>query len=160
MRVQPVAAWPPREDTLTARLQVASSEVDPQLPGFTRWRLEGLTVFRVQGEATSDGFLMVFRGFLFDPTPQVLWDLREYSLFHLPLDEMRWLVGALTRLDLRKRPRGRSAFVCSSDEEQAHLRVFTSYAEANDYPIKLAVFGDMEQAKGWLTADLPSRGSE
>jgi hypothetical protein len=130
-------------------------EADSHLDGITCWRSQDVTVFGVHGDATPTGLVTVLREFLSDPTPLVLWDMRECSLELLTLDQLRWLVCRLTRADHWKRPVGKSAFVCS-DEDHNVARLLVAYAEANDYAIKLAVFTNLDAAQSWLFND-PSR---
>lgn len=141
---------------MTNRPKASSPEEDSHLEGFTRWRFRDITVFGVRDEATPTGFARILQEFLADPTPRVLWDLREYSLARLPHDKLRWLIGQLMRSDLQKRPTGRSAFLCSGDADYNATRILIAYAEANDYAIELAVFRDIDEARLWLFDD-PSR---
>jgi hypothetical protein len=141
---------------LTTRPEASNPEADSHLDGFTRWRFRDVTVFGVRGEATLTGFATVFREFLADPTPLVLWDMRECSLSRLAHGRLRWLVSQLMRSDLQKRPSGRSAFVCPADADFNVLRILIAYAEANGYAIELAVFRDIDEARRWLPID-PSR---
>jgi hypothetical protein len=92
----------------------------------------------------------VFREFLADPTPRVLWNMQQCSLSPFGREELRSVVSRLMRLDHRKRPGGRSAFVCARDHDQNVMRVLIAYAEANDYAIELAVFRELEEAQEWL----------
>lgn len=138
---------------MTTSSEVSSPETDSHFDGFTRWRFRDVTVFGVNADATLAGFARTFRGFLADPTPRVLWDVRECSLSRLAHGHLRWLVGELTRADLQKRPSGRSAFVCPGDDDYNTLRILVAYAEANDYRIELAVFRDIDEARRWLFDD-------
>jgi hypothetical protein len=124
-------------------------------PSITRSRDAGITLFALGREATPAAFVAAFRELLSDPTPHVLWDLRECSLSRLSHDQLRWLVSQLMRSDFRKRPGGRTALVCSGDDDENVMRLLVAYAEANDYPIDLAVFRDTGPARLWL-ADVPS----
>ena len=81
--------------------------------------------------------------------------MRECSLNLVRIDELHWLVCRLTRADHRKRPYGKSAFVCS-DEDHNVVRLLVAYAEASDYGIKLAAFTSIDVAQRWLFND-PSR---
>jgi hypothetical protein len=119
-----------------------------------------VTVFRVRGEAGPTGFVKSFRDFLSDPTPRVLWDMRECGLSRLAHDQIRWLVSQLVRLDLRTRPSGRSAFVCPSEDDHNVMRLLIAFAEANGYRIELAAFRRVEEAQRWLAHDLPRQRSE
>jgi hypothetical protein len=148
------AAWPAGRNNLST--EAAHAEADPHLDSVVRWRFRDTTVFGVRGEATLAGFARVSREFLADPTPQALWDMREYSVSSLARGQLRWLVGQLMRSDPRKRPRGRSAFVCPGDADYNVLRVLIAYAEAHGYGVELAVFRDIDEARGWLF-DRPSR---
>jgi hypothetical protein len=132
------------------------SRADPHLDGFIRWRFRDTTVFGVRGEATLAGFAMASREFEADPTPHALWDMRECSVSRLAHGQLRWLVGELMRSDLRRRPTGRSAFVCPGDADYNVLRVLIAYAEAKGHAIELAVFRDIDDARRWLFDD-PSR---
>jgi hypothetical protein len=130
-------------------------EPDPRLGSITRTQERGVTTFTVRGEATAAGFMTAFRGFLCSPTPGVLWDLRGCSLSRFPLDELRSLVSRLMRSGVRKRAEGRSAFVCSGSDDQNIARILIAYAEASEYPVRLALFPGVEGARRWLTPDLP-----
>jgi len=145
-----VVRW--RSDTLTTRPEASNREADPLLDGFTRWRFRDVTVFGVHGDATPIGLMTVFREFLSDPTPLVLWDMRECSLKLLTVDELHWLVCRLTRADHRERPSGKSAFVCSGEDRNV-VRLLVAFAEANDYGIDLAVFTHLDAAQRWLFND-------
>ncbi|HUL79827.1 MAG TPA: hypothetical protein VL691_21360 [Vicinamibacteria bacterium] len=121
------------------------------------WQREGETVvFRVRGEATPAVFMDGLRALLADPTPCVLWDLRGCRLSGLGRDQLRRLVSRLMRSDLSKRRAGRSAFVCGTDEDRNVMRLLVAYAEASDYGIELAVFGDLERAERWLEDSHPA----
>jgi hypothetical protein len=144
-----VVRW--ENDAMTNRDEGSS----PDLHGIPRERSREATVFRLHGDATPIGLVTIFREFLADPTPLVLWDMREGSLKPLTIDELRWLVSRLTRANHRKRPTGKSAFVCS-DEDYNVVRLLVAYAEANDYAIELAVFTNLEVAERWLF-DEPSK---
>lgn len=133
----------------------ADPEADSRLDGITRWSSRDVTVFGVHSEATPAAMVTGFREFLSDPTPLVLWDMRECSLNLVRIDELHWLVCRLTRADHRKRPSGKSAFVCS-DEDHNVVRLLVAYAEASDYGIKLAAFTSIDVAQRWLFND-PSR---
>jgi hypothetical protein len=135
--------------------EAAHPEADPHLESFTRWRFRDTTVFGVRGEATLAGFASVAREFLADPTPHALWDMRECSVSRLAHGQLRWLVGQLMRSDLQKRPTGRSAFVCPGDADFNVLRVLIACAQANGHGIELAVFRDIDRARGWLFDDPP-----
>lgn len=111
-----------------------------------------MTVLRVREEAVPTGLVTTFREFLADPTPRVLWDLREYKLSRLANEQLRWLVSQLLRSDTEKRPTGRSAFVCSEADRNV-MRILIAYAEANDYGVELAAFLDFEEARRWLEDD-------
>ena len=128
----------------------AHPEADPHHDDFVRWRFRDTTVFGVRGEATLAGFATVSREFQADPTPHALWDMRECSLTRLAEGQLRWLVGQLMRSDRQKRPTGRSAFVCPGDADYNALRVLIACAEADDRGIELAVFRDIDAARGWL----------
>ena len=141
---------------MTERPEASRPEADPQLDGFSRWRFRDTTVFGVGGEATLTGFATIFREFLSDPTPHVLWDMRECSLSRLAHGRLRWLVSQLMRSDIQKRPSGRSAFVCPGDADYNVLRILIAYAEASGYGIELAAFRDIDKARRWLFND-PSR---
>jgi len=117
----------------------------------TRTREGSLTAFRVRGEGTPDVLIAVFREFLADPTPKVLWDLRECRLGLLTLEQMRDLVSRMMGVDRRGRTKGRSAFLCTREEDVMMMRILTAYAEANDYGIELAVFDDPAAARRWLS---------
>jgi hypothetical protein len=145
---------------LTTRPEAPDSEADPHLASITRRRHQDVTVFRVRGEAAPTGFVTAFRDFLSDPTPRVLWDMREYGLSRLAHDQIRWLVGQLVRLDLGTRPSGRSAFVCPSEDDHNVMRLLIAFAEANGYRIELAAFRRVEEAQRWLAHDLPCQRSE
>jgi hypothetical protein len=132
--------------------EAPTPKADLHLDGFTRWRFPDTTVFGVRGEATPAGFALVFREFLSDPTPHVLWDMREYSLSRLDHAQLRFLVSQLMRSDLQRRPAGRSAFVCTSDADFNAMRILIAYAEANDYRIELAAFRNIDEARQWLSA--------
>lgn len=138
---------------MTTSPEASSPETDSHFDGFTRWRFRDVTVFGVNADATLAGFARTFRDFLSDPTPRVLWDVRECSLSRLVHGHLRWLVGELMRADLQKRPRGKSAFVCPRDDDYNTLRILVAYAEANDYRIELAVFRDIDEARCWLFDD-------
>jgi hypothetical protein len=127
-----------------------------ELAGLTRWRFRDITVFGVNGEATLTGFVSTFREFLLDPTPRVLWDMRECSLSSIAHGKFRWLISQLMRSDLQKRPCGRSAFLCPEDADYDMARMLIAYAEANDYGIELAVFRDIDEARRWLFDDPPN----
>jgi hypothetical protein len=131
----------------------AQPEADPHLDGFIRWRFRDTTVFGVRGEATLAGFAAISREFQADPTPHALWDMRECSVSRLAHGQLRWLVDQLMGSDSKRRPTGRSAFVCPGDADYNVLRVLIAYAEANGHAIELAVFRDVDQARVWLFDD-------
>ena len=79
--------------------------------------------------------------------------MRECSVSRLAHGQLRWLVGQLMRSDSKKRPAGRSAFVCPGDADYNVLRVLIAYAEANGHAIELAVFRDIDEARVWLFDD-------
>lgn len=133
--------------------EVRRPEADPHLDGFIRWRFRDTTVFGVRGEATLAGFAKVSREFLSDPTPHALWDMRECSVSRLAHGQLGWLVGELMRSDVLKRPTGKSAFVCPGDADYNVLRVLIACAEAGGHSIEMAVFRDIDRARGWLFDD-------
>jgi hypothetical protein len=130
-------------------------EADPDFAGFTHWRFPELTVFHAHGEATVAAFVSAFQKFLSDPTPQVLWDLRECPLSNLAHDKLRWGVSQVVRSDVRKRPRGRSAFACRRESDYNVMRILIAYAEAHGYAIDLAAFRDVDEARRWLGGGSP-----
>jgi hypothetical protein len=130
-------------------------ETDPEFAGFTHWRFPDLSVFHAHGEATVAAFLSTFRSFLSDPTPNVLWDLRECPLSNLAHDKLHWGVSQAMRSDTRKRPRGRSAFVCRGESDYNVMRILIAYAEAHRYGIDLAAFRDIDEARRWLDGEYP-----
>lgn len=127
-----------------------SIDPSPRVGAQVRERSAGLTVVEVQGEATAAGFAEIFRQFVEDPTPLVLWDLRELRLSHLTDEELRYLVRHLVRLDRVRRRHGRAAFVCSRDADDRAIRMLIAHVQANDYGIRLAAFRDVYDARCWL----------
>ncbi len=97
--------------------------------------------------------------FLADPTPHALWDMRDCSVSRLAHGQLRWLLGHLTRSDLRKRPSGRSAFVCPDDADYCVLRVLIACADPDGQGIELAVFRDIDGARGWVLDEPLARQS-
>ena len=80
--------------------------------------------------------MAALRKFLADPTPHVLWDLRECGVAYHAHGRLSSLVSQLIRADDSKRPSGRSAFVCSCDVDFNAMRNFIAYAEASEYGIE------------------------
>jgi len=79
--------------------------------------------------------------------------MRGCQMARLDHDQLRRLVGGLMRSDHSKRPRGKSAFVCRTDNDRAVASLLVAYAEASDYRAEMAVFGSVAQARHWLAAD-------
>jgi hypothetical protein len=127
-----------------------SIDTSPQVGAQVRERSAGLTVVEVQGEATAAGVAEVFREFVEDATPLVLWDLRELRLSHLTDEELRYLVRHLLLLDRARRRHGRAAFVCSRDADDRAVRMLIAHMQANDYGIRLGAFRDVYDARCWL----------
>jgi hypothetical protein len=139
-------------------IEAPTAKADLYFDGFARWRFSDTTVFGVRGEATRAGFARVFQEFLSEPTPNVLWDMREYPLSRLAHHQLRSLVSQLMRSDLSRRPAGRSAFVCNSEADHVVMRILIAYAEANDYRIELAAFREIDEARRWLSLSaVPSK---
>ena len=116
----------------------------------TRIRDGSITTFRAHGAAAPEVLIAALREFLAEPTPHVLWDLRECGVAYHAHGRLPSLVSQLIRADHSKRPSGRSAFVCSCDVDFNVMRNFIAYAEANEYGIELAAFLDLGAARRWL----------
>src|SRR5512139_1113253 len=125
---------------------------DDALPfsSVSRLRDGELTVLTVRGEATPAMLIGAYREFLAEPTTRVLWDMRNGWLARLAHDQLRWSIGQLIRSDGGRRPQGRSAIVCSSEDDRNVMRLLIAYAEANDYRIEVAAFSGIDKARHWL----------
>jgi hypothetical protein len=134
---------------------MAATAIETPLPfvGYSRPASGGLTVFEIHGHATPAGVVSLFRQFMANPRPCLLWDLRGCSLTNLEVSDLHWMVKQLIRLDDQgERPViGRSAFVCSGEPDAIVMRRLIMYAEAKDYGIQLALFRDIDVARCWLT---------
>jgi hypothetical protein len=123
------------------------------LTRITSTREGDLTVFQVRGDAVPSVLLDAFREFLEDPTRLVLWDMRGCAVARLDHDKLRSLVSQVKKSDHSRRPRGKSAFVCRSDEDRNVARLFVAYAQVIGFEEESAVFGNVTQARHWLAAD-------
>lgn len=115
-----------------------------------RQRVGNVTLYQVRGVAAPTDILHLFQDFLADPTPIVVWDMRECRVSHMTGADVRRVVIELLRMNQQNPVRGKSAFICPDAPDFERMRTLAAYAEANDYGYQLDVFSNGAEAREWL----------
>lgn len=84
------------------------------------------------------------------PPARILWDLRQASIGAVPLQDLRDFSGQVRALATGRRDRGRSAVVCGSTLDYGVARQLATLLSTSRYPVEVAVFLDVDEARAWL----------
>ncbi len=116
----------------------------------------GIVTVTVAREVGSKDLLGAFAALMRGrPTPLVLWDLRAAHLSRFTREELQPTLMGLLRVSNAEPGSGRSAFVTSSDEDYAAVRMLATHAAQCGCAVKARVYRDLSVARAWLLGHYP-----
>ena len=116
-------------------------------------RARDLTIFRASGELTYEMQIEALsRFYAGEPTPNVLWDMREIRGNRVSSGELQRIV-AFAKQHTDKRARGKTALVVGSKLDFGLSRQVDAYADNEQLPWKIRPFLSLRSALTWIEED-------
>jgi hypothetical protein len=111
-----------------------------------------ITCITVRWEADFSELLGVLRKFIDDNnTEHLLLDFRLFSFDTIMRSNIRDLYEyATSRANVNSRVNGKTALVCSNGLQIEIGKIFKTYSDMINSPIKISAFRSMEKALSWL----------
>jgi hypothetical protein len=111
-----------------------------------------ITCITVRWEADFSELLGVLRKFIDDNnTEHLLLDFRLFSFDTIMRSNIRDLYEyATSRANVNSRVNGKTALVCSNGLQIEIGKIFKTYSDTINSPIKISAFRSMEKALSWL----------
>ena len=111
-----------------------------------------ITCITVEWEADFSELLGVLKNFFDDnDTDHLLLDFRDFSFNTIMRSNIRDLYEYVTsRANVERRTNGKTAFVGSNGLQIEIGKIFKTYTEMIDSPIKISAFRSKEKALSWL----------
>ena len=113
---------------------------------------KNITCISVEWEADFSELLGVLKNFFDDnDTDHLLLDFRDFSFNTIMRSNIRDLYEYVTsRANVERRTNGKTAFVGSNGLQIEIDKIFKTYTEMIDSPIKISAFRSKEKALSWL----------
>jgi hypothetical protein len=104
---------------------------------------------------SAEDVFMAFSHFLdAGPTRLTLWDLSSADLGVVGKESVKVLASRVALAARGRRPPGRTAVVCGRPVDFGKVHLLAAYLSIEGYPVDVATFTDIEEAKAWLARDV------
>jgi len=117
-------------------------------------KTKNLVIYTLTGELTLDDIQSTIKSFweAHELTLNALWDARRAKLTNLESSDMESITAFIGQYTHRfeERKGGKSAVVASSDLQYGLSRILGTLYEIKDFPTKLQIFRQMDEAMEWL----------
>jgi len=117
-------------------------------------KTKNLVIYTLTGELTLDDIQSTIKSFweAHELTLNALWDARRAKLTNLESSDMESITALIGQYTHRfeEREGGKSAVVASSDLQYGLSRILGTLYEIKDFPTKLQIFRQMDEAMEWL----------
>ena len=117
-------------------------------------KTKNLVIYTLTGELTLDDIQSTIKSFweAHELTLNALWDARRAKLTNLESSDMESITAFIGQYTHRfeEREGGKSAVVASSDLQYGLSRILGTLYEIKDFPTKLQIFRQMDEAMEWL----------
>jgi len=117
-------------------------------------KTKNLIIYTLTGELILDDIQSTIKSFweAYELTLNALWDARRAKLTNLKSSDMESIAAFIGQYTHRfeERKGGKSAVVASSDLQYGLSRILGTLYEIKDFPTKLQIFRQMDEAMEWL----------
>jgi len=111
---------------------------------------KGVTVFKVKGEMLCDQIIdEITRFYAKDLTRYAVWDFSCAEGKHVTANEVQKIAKHAKKFG-HLRSDGKTAFVMSSSLAYGLGRMYDSFAQVNNHPVKHGIFRNYNEAISWI----------